>query len=149
MFLLYDSLFLFWSSILFSSLTRRRLYTLNELLRRQAVVTGVYPPPPRYGPLFFVTHRVHSAFLLLVDFHRKKVTHALALSDNQFLFQEKAPTSMHSARLEPTKLVLTGTRTTYQATADALWCYHTINMLLCKYWRRWSYSVRPPRCQEI
>ena len=30
--------------------------------------------------------------------------------------QEKAPTSMHSVRLGPTKLVLVGTRTTYQAT---------------------------------
>ena len=26
---------------------------------------------------------------------------------------------MHSVRLEPTKLILTGTRTTYQATGDA------------------------------
>ena len=33
--------------------------------------------------------------------------------------QEKAPTSMHSVRLEPTKLILIGTRTTYQATGDA------------------------------
>ena len=28
---------------------------------------------------------------------------------------------MHSVRLEPTKLILTGTRTTYQATGDAGW----------------------------
>ena len=33
-------------------------------------------------------------------------THALALS-------EKVPTSMESVRLEPTKLILVGTRTTY------------------------------------
>ena len=33
--------------------------------------------------------------------------------------QEKAPTSMHSVRLEPTKSILIGTRTTYQATGDA------------------------------
>ena len=33
---------------------------------------------------------------------------------------EKAPTSMHSMRLEPAKLILIGTRTTcYQATGDA------------------------------
>ena len=31
----------------------------------------------------------------------------------------KVPTSMHSAKLEPTKLTLTDTRTTYQATGDA------------------------------
>ena len=36
--------------------------------------------------------------------------------------QEKAPTSMRSVRLEPTKLILIGSRNTYQATgyADAL-----------------------------
>ena len=35
--------------------------------------------------------------------------------------QEKVPTSMHSVRLEPTKLTLAGTRTTYedQTTGDA------------------------------
>ena len=33
--------------------------------------------------------------------------------------QEKVPTSMHSVRLEPTKLILIGTRTTYQAAGDA------------------------------
>ena len=33
--------------------------------------------------------------------------------------QEKVPTSMYSMRLEPTKLTLIGTRTTYQATGDA------------------------------
>ena len=31
---------------------------------------------------------------------------------------------MHSVRLEPTKLIMVGTRTTYQATGDAgtMWC---------------------------
>ena len=33
--------------------------------------------------------------------------------------QEKVPTSTHSVRLEPTILILVGTRTTYQATRDA------------------------------
>ena len=33
--------------------------------------------------------------------------------------QEKALTSMHSVGLEPAKLILIGTRTTYQATGDA------------------------------
>ena len=83
----------------------------------QAVVTGVYPCP-RYVPLLFVAHRV-SAFPLLVDLHRMYVTHALALSANQCFMQQEAPTSVHSARLEPTKLILMGWRTTYQATGDA------------------------------
>ena len=48
-----------------------------------------------------------------------KLTHALALSANpeSFLFmEEKAPTSVHSVRLELPKLVLIGIRTTYLAT---------------------------------
>ena len=36
--------------------------------------------------------------------------------------QYKVPTSMHSVRLEPTKLILIGTRITYQATGDASCC---------------------------
>ena len=37
-----------------------------------------------------------------------------------FFTQEKPPTSMHSVRLEPTELILIGTRTTYyQAIGDA------------------------------
>ena len=43
----------------------------------------------------------------------------LALSATFFFMQEKAPTSMHSVRLEPTKLILIAARTTYQATGDA------------------------------
>ena len=46
--------------------------------------------------------------------------------------QEKALTSMHSVGLEPAKLILIGTQTTYQATADAGMrmygdrvCYHS------------------------
>ena len=39
-----------------------------------------------------------------------ELTHALALSANQFYMQEKVPTCMHSVRLEPSKLVLIGTR---------------------------------------
>ena len=38
-----------------------------------------------------------------------------------FFMQEKVPTStyVHSVRIEPTKLILVGTRITYQATGDA------------------------------
>ena len=39
--------------------------------------------------------------------------------------QEKVLTSVHSVRLEPTKLILVGTRTTYRATGDACTSYHT------------------------
>ena len=77
----------------------------------QAVVTGVVPSPPRYVPSFFIAHRVqHSrcssifiecCWLMLsgfplTNFHGVK-----------FL------TSLHSMKLEPPKLILIGTRTTY------------------------------------
>ena len=39
--------------------------------------------------------------------------------------QDKTLTSMHSVRLEPTKSILIGTRTTYQATWDAGFRVHT------------------------
>ena len=45
---------------------------------------------------------------------------SLALSANHFFMQEKVPTGMHSVRLEPAKLFLIGTRTTYQATGTML-----------------------------
>ena len=35
---------------------------------------------------------------------------------------------MHSVGLQPTKLILAGTRTTYQATGDAGMGYHGISM---------------------
>ena len=46
------------------------------------------------------------------------LTHALALSANQL--QEKSPYEYaHSVRIELAKMILVGTRITYQATRDA------------------------------
>ena len=48
------------------------------------------------------------------------LTHALALSANQFFYAKKSPYEyVHSVRIELAKLILVGTRTTYQATGDA------------------------------
>ena len=48
------------------------------------------------------------------------LTHALALFANQFFNATKsAYEHVHSVRIEPTKLILVGTRITYQATGDA------------------------------
>ena len=45
---------------------------------------------------------------------------ALALSANQFFYAKKSPYEyVHSVRIELAKLILVGTRTTYQATGDA------------------------------
>ena len=48
------------------------------------------------------------------------LTHALALSANQLFYARKSPYEyVHSVRIEPAKLILVGTRITYQATGDA------------------------------
>ena len=77
----------FSSSLLFSSSTRRRFYPQRS--SGQAVVTGVVPSPPRYVPSFL--SRIGSSIPLLVDFHRKLLTHVLALSANQCLCKKKSP----------------------------------------------------------
>ena len=47
------------------------------------------------------------------------LTHALALSANQFYARKSPYEYVRSVRIEPTKLILVGTRITYQATGDA------------------------------
>ena len=48
------------------------------------------------------------------------LTHALALSADQFFNARKSPYEyVHSVRIELAKLILVGTRITYQATGDA------------------------------
>ena len=59
--------------------------------------------------------------MLLVDFHRMLLTHALlALSADQFFnARKKTYEHVHSVRIELAKLILVGTKMTYQATGDA------------------------------
>ena len=47
------------------------------------------------------------------------LTHALALSANHFYARKSPYEYVHSVRLELAKLILVGTRITYQATGDA------------------------------
>ena len=48
------------------------------------------------------------------------LSHALALSPNHFFYARKSPYQyVHSVRIELAKLILVGTRITYQATGDA------------------------------
>ena len=75
----------------------------------QAVVTGVVPSPPRFLPTVFIAHRVQQSHCTSIS-HRVLLTHALALSASQFVHKKKSLricTSMHSARLELTKLTYT------------------------------------------
>ena len=52
------------------------------------------------------------------------LTHALALSAIQFFYARKSPYEyVHTVRIEPTKLILVGTRITYQATGDLVTIY--------------------------
>ena len=112
------------SSLLLSRLTLGRFYP--QRASGQAVVTGrclPLSPPPRYVPSFFVAHRVQHSFPPLVGFHRMQLTHSRSsrYPPNRFIVcQEKIPTIMRSARLEPKISILIGTRAPYQATEDAI-----------------------------
>ena len=75
----------------------------------QAVVTGVFPFPPRFLPSIFIAHRVQQSHCSSIV-HRVLLTHALGLSASQFVHKKKSQriyTSMHSAGLELTKLSYT------------------------------------------
>ena len=67
-------------------------------------------------------------------------THVLALSADDFFCKKNVPTSMHSVRLEPTKIIFVGTWATYQATGDAdlyICTTHTHCFPLC-------FPIHPP-----
>ena len=58
------------------------------------------------------------------------LTHALALSADQFFNARKSPYEyVHSVRIELAKLILVGTRITYQATGDAGYIYNMVYIL--------------------
>ena len=85
------------------------------------MVTGVYPSSPWYVPfLLFVAHSVQHSHRSSVFIECSYIQLTLSRVPLIKCFtQEKAPTSMPSVRLEPTKSVLIGTRITYRATGDA------------------------------
>ena len=93
-------------------------FTFGDLLGRPwSRVSSLIPPTTCLSVLSRIGFRIP----LLVEIHRMELTHALARSATVFFFliQEKVPTSMHSVRLEPTKLIFIGTRTTSKATGGA------------------------------
>ena len=114
-------IFFFQSSLLLSRLTPTRYFNRRfypQQTSRQAVVTSVYPSLPPITCLFFVAQRVQHSHCSSIFIECSLLTFSRFPRIN-FLMQEKAPTSKHSVRLEPTKLILIGTRATYQATGDA------------------------------
>ena len=107
--------FVFPSSLLLSSLNRRRFHPQRSS-SGQAVLTGVVPSPPRYVASFFVAHRVqHYSPCSSIFIECMQLAHAFALSaiflliitiipGRYSLYGRKSPrTSMHSVRLEPTE----------------------------------------------
>ena len=75
----------------------------------QAVVTGFVPSPPRFLPSIFIAHRVQQSHCSSIS-HRVLLTHALAVSESQFVRKIKSPrmyTSMHSGGFELTKQTYT------------------------------------------
>ena len=119
--------FFFSSSLLLSSSTRRGFLPSAIFWTSRGDRCRPFFPP---GTCLQFLSRIGFSFstVLLVDFHRMLLTHALALSAKQFFMQEKVPTSMCTVRIKLAKLILVGTRITYQATGDAgYWVWSNSN----------------------
>ena len=85
-------------------------------------VTGVVPSSPRYVAVFwFFSQRVQHSHCLSIFFECSSSANSRSRAFRYFMHMFSCKkmslrTSMHSVRdLEPTKLILTDTRTTYQA----------------------------------
>ena len=73
------------------------------------VTGGVVPPPPRFLPSIFISHRVQQSHCSS-RFHRVLLSRALALPASQIVHKKKSPriyTSVHSGGFELTKLTYT------------------------------------------
>ena len=70
------------------------------------------------------------------------LTHALALSADQFSYARKGPYEyVHSVRIELAKLILVGTRITYKATGDAGCLLRMLYAI--------QYNRRPPSIKNV
>ena len=103
----------FQSIFSLSSSTRRTFY-LQRSSSGQVVVTGVVPSPSRYVPSFL--SRIGSSIPTARRFSSNVAISRFCAFRLSFFLQENLLTSMHSVRLGPTKLILSGTRTAYYAT---------------------------------
>ena len=84
----------------------------------QDVVTGVVPSPPRYVPSIFIARRVEHSHCSSIYIECCEVTLSRFPLIN-FYPRKSAYEYVHSVRIELAKLILVGTRITYQATGDA------------------------------
>ena len=90
-------------------------FTLSDLLD---VDTGVVPFPPRYVPSIFIAHRVQHSHCQSVFIECCQLTLSRFPLTN-FYARQNPCEYVHSVRIELAKLILVGTRITYQATGDA------------------------------
>ena len=82
-------------------------------------VTGVVPSPPRYVPSIISAHSVQHSHCSSIFIECCKLT--LSRFPLIIFYARKSPYEyVHSVRIELAKLILVGTRITYQATGDAL-----------------------------
>ena len=101
-------------------------FTLSDLLDKpwsqlssgQAVVTAVVPSTPRYVPS--ILSRVSFSIPTARRFSSNVANSRSCAFRQSIIMQEKVPTYeyVHSVRVDLAKLILVGTRTTYQATGD-------------------------------
>ena len=104
--------YFFLSSLLLSSSTRRRFYPQRS--SGQAVVTGVVPSP-RYVPSNFIAHRVQHSHCSSIFIECCYLTLSRFPPIN--FYARKSPYEyVHSVRIELAKLIVVGTRISYQAT---------------------------------
>ena len=107
-------------SLILSSSTCRR-FTLTDLLDKLWSPASSLLPP---GMCLHFYRAYGTAFPLLVRFPSNVPSSRSPAFRESILIQEKVPTSMHSVRLEPTQLIVEGTRINYQATGDGMLRYH-------------------------
>ena len=114
-----DTFFFSFKSLSLSSSTRKRLYPQRS--SGQAVATGVVPFPPRDVPSIFIAHRVQHSHCSSIFIECCKLT--LSRFPLIIFYARKSPYEylyVYSVRIElAKKLILVGTRITYQATGDA------------------------------
>ena len=109
------------SSRLLSSLSRRRLYLPSAIFwTSRGHGCRPFPPP---GTCLYLFSRTGFSIPIARQFPSRSSQLTLSRFPLIIFYARKSPyadRSMHSVRLEPTKLILMSTWSTYQATGDAV-----------------------------
>ena len=108
---------MFGSSPLLSRPTRQG-FTLSDFVANPLSQVSSFLPPGRCFH-FYGAYLVRFCIPTAHRFSSNLATSRSGAFRSSPFLQEIVPTILHSVRLEPTKLILIGTRTTYQAAGDA------------------------------